>query len=91
MNATNATVANAAAISSNITAAANNNSDFPLQARSVNIKFVTAIKPPAINIVFTVPDLIANSPPNSVNTTVVIHPSVFEYIAISDFEKPSSL
>ena len=40
MKATKATVAKAAAISSNITAAANNNSDFPLQAKAVNNKLV---------------------------------------------------
>ena len=40
MNATNATVANAAAISSNITAVAKSISDFPLHAKAVNNKFV---------------------------------------------------
>ena len=39
MNATNATVANAAAISSKITAIAKSNSDFPDQASNENNKF----------------------------------------------------
>ena len=40
MKATNATVANAAAISSKITAKANNHSDFPDQASKENNIFV---------------------------------------------------
>ena len=78
INATNATVANAAAISSNITATANNSSDFPLQAKTVNSKFVAAINIPARNIAFKTPDLITKSPPNKVKITVVIQPNVFE-------------
>ena len=49
MKATNATVANAAAMSSNITAIANNNSDFPDQASKENNKFVEAINIPDIS------------------------------------------
>ena len=78
MKATKATVAKAAAISSKITANANNSSDFPVQARAVNNKLVAAIKIPARNIAFITPDLITNRPPNNVNTTVVIQPKVFE-------------
>ena len=78
INATNATVANAADISSAITAIANNKSYFPVQASNAKRRFVTAIKPPATNIVFIVPDLIAKIPPSNVNTTVVIHPKVLE-------------
>ena len=40
---------------------------------------------------FKAPNLIENIPPRSVKITVVIHPKVFEYKAISDFEKPTSL
>ena len=78
IKATNATVANAAAISSNITAMANKNSDFPLHAKIVNNKLVVAIKIPAKNIALITPDLITKSPPNNVKTIVVIHPKVFE-------------
>ena len=78
MKATNATVANAAVISSAMTAIANNNSDYPVQASKAKSKFVRAIKPPAKNIVFIVPALIAIIPPNNVNTTVVIQPSPLE-------------
>ena len=78
MKATNATVAKAAVISSNITATANNHSDLPTQYKTANSRFVKAINIPAINNVFTVPCLIANIPPNNVKTTVVIQPKVFE-------------
>ena len=78
MNATNATVAKAAAMSSKITAIANNISDLPLQAKRLNNRFVLAIKIPAKNIAFKTPDLITNSPPSRVKMTVVIHPKVFE-------------
>ena len=78
INATKATVAKAAAISSKITATANNHSDFPLQANAVNNKLVAAIKIPARNIAFKTPDLITKRPPNNVNITVVIQPKVFE-------------
>ena len=78
INATNATVAKAAAISSKITATANSHSDFPLHANAVNNKLVAAIKIPARNIAFKTPDLITNRPPNKVNITVVIQPRVFE-------------
>jgi len=78
MKATNATVANAAVISSNITATANNHSDLPVQYKAAKSRFVKAINIPATNIVFTVPDLIANIPPSNVKTTVVIQPKVFE-------------
>ena len=46
MNATKATVANAAAISSKITATANNHSDFPDHASNENKRFVEAINIP---------------------------------------------
>ena len=78
MKATKATVAKAAVISSAITAIANKISDFPVHAKIANKRFVTAIKPPAKNMVFIVPALIAIMPPNKVNTTVVIQPSPFE-------------
>ena len=78
MKATNATVANAAVISSATTAIANNNSDLPVQAKIAKSKFVRAIKPPAKNIVLIVPALIAITPPNKVKTTVVIHPRPLE-------------
>ena len=78
MNATNATVANAAAISSKITAIANSISDFSLHANALNKRFVLAIIIPAKNIAFNTPDLITNKPPKSVNITVVIQPKVFE-------------
>ena len=65
-------------MSSAITAIANKISDFPVHARTANKRFVTAINPPAKNIVFIVPALIAIIPPSNVNTTVVIHPSPFE-------------
>ena len=50
MKATKATVAKAAAISSKITAMANNNSDFPDQASRENKRFVDAIKIPETNM-----------------------------------------
>ena len=78
IKATKATVAKAAAISSAITANANNNSDFSEIARMENKRLVAAISIPATNIVFIVPDLIASNPPNNVNITVVIQPKVFE-------------
>ena len=71
-------MAKAAAISSNIIAIANKSSDFSLQAKTVNNKFVPAIKIPAKNIAFTTPDLITNNPPSNVKITVVTHPKVFE-------------
>ena len=78
MKATKATVANAAAISSNSTVTAKSNSDFPLQARTANKRFVAAINIPEINIAFTTPERIANRPPKSVNKTVVIQPIPLE-------------
>ena len=78
INATKATVANAAAISSNSTATAKSHSDFPDQARAANKRFVAAINVPEINIAFTTPERIANKPPRSVNTTVVIQPIPLE-------------
>ena len=78
MNATNATVANAAAISSKITAIAKSNSDFPDQASKENNKLVDAINIPDINIAFITPERMANKPPSNVNITVVIHPNPFE-------------
>ena len=78
MNATNATVAKAAVISSAMTAIANKISDFPVHAKTANKRFVTAISPPAKNMVLIVPALMAIIPPNKVNTTVVIQPSPFE-------------
>ena len=65
-------------MSSAITAIANNNSDLPVQAKTANKRFVRAINPPAKNIVFIVPALIAITPPINVKTTVVIQPSPFE-------------
>ena len=78
MNATKATVANAAAISSNSTATAKSHSDFPDHARAANKRFVPAINIPETNIAFTTPERIANKPPRSVNTTVVIQPMPLE-------------
>ena len=78
INATNATVANAAAMSSKITAIANKNSDLSLHAKILNKRLVLAIKIPAKNIAFKTPDLITKRPPKSVNITVVIHPNVLE-------------
>ena len=78
MKATKATVANAAAISSNRTVTAKRSSDFPDQARAANKRFVAAINIPEINIALTTPERIANRPPRSVNTTVVIQPIPFE-------------
>ena len=69
---------NAAAISSKITAIANNNSDFPYQAKIENKRFVEAINIPETNIAFTTPDLIANNPPIRVKITVVTHPKPLE-------------
>ena len=46
MKATKATVANAAVISSAITANANNNSDLPVQAKRAKSKFVKAAPTP---------------------------------------------
>ena len=57
INATKATVANAAAISSNMTAIANNSSDFPDQANKENNRFVDAINIPETNIAVITPDL----------------------------------
>ena len=78
MKATKATVANAAAISSNSTVTAKSNSDFPDQARTANKRFVDAINIPEINIAFTTPERIANRPPKRVNRTVVIQPIPLE-------------
>ena len=78
INATKATVANAAVISSAITAIANYSSDLPVHAKTANNRFVIAINPPAKNIVFIVPALMAIMPPIKVNTTVVIQPKPFE-------------
>ena len=77
MKATKATVANAAAMSSKITATAKSHSDFPDQASKENKRFVDAISIPETNIAFTTPERIANKPPSSVNTTVVIQPKPF--------------
>ena len=78
IKATNATVANAAAISSKITATANKNSDLSLQAKTLNNRLVLAIKIPAKNIALRTPDLITKRPPKSVKITVVIQPKVLE-------------
>ena len=78
MKATKATVANAAAMSSKITATAKSHSLFPDQASTENKRFVDAINIPETNIAFITPDRIANKPPRRVNTTVVIHPKPFE-------------
>ena len=78
IKATKATVAKAAEISSAMTAKANSHSDLPDQASKANKRSVAAIKPPATNIVLIVPDLIANTPPIKVKTTVVIQPNVLE-------------
>ena len=84
MKATKATVAKAAAISSNITAIANKNSDFPDHASKENNRFVEAIIIPDTNIAFITPERIANNPPSKVNITVVTQPRPLEYKAISD-------
>ena len=78
IKATKATVANAAAISSKITATAKSHSDFPDQASKENNRFVKAINIPETNIALITPERIANKPPKSVNTTVVIHPKPLE-------------
>ena len=78
INATKATVANAAAISSKRTATANSNSDFPDQASTANKRFVAAINIPEINIAFITPDRIANKPPSRVKMIVVTHPIPLE-------------
>ena len=78
INATKATVAKAAAISSKITAIANSASDLSLHAKRLNKRLVLAIKIPAKNIAFKTPDRITKSPPKSVNITVVTHPNVLE-------------
>ena len=91
IKATKATVANAAAISSKITATAKSHSDFPDQASTENNKFVEAINIPETNIALITPERMANNPPRRVNTTVVIHPKPFEYRAISPLENPISL
>ena len=78
IKATKATVANAAAISSKITAIAKSNSDLSLQASTLNKTLVLAIIMPAKNIAFKTPDLITNKPPRRVNITVVIQPKVLE-------------
>ena len=91
INATKATVANAAAKSSNITAKAKRVFDGPTQASIENKMFVAAIAIPAIINVLKIPDLMAMAPPMRVNTMVVIQPNAFEKIAISPFEKPISL
>ena len=78
IKATKATVANAAAISSKITATANNHSDFPDHASTEKSIFVDAINIPDTNIALITPDRIANSPPNNVNITVVIQPNPLE-------------
>ena len=91
INATNATVAKAAARSSIITAKAKRAFDGPTQASIENKIFVAAIAIPAMINVLKIPDLIAMAPPIRVNTMVVIHPNAFENIAISPLEKPISL
>ena len=78
MKATKATVANAAAISSKITATANNHSDFPDHASKENKRFVDAINIHETNIALMTPDRMANNPPKRVKTTVVIQPKPFE-------------
>ena len=78
IKATNATVANAAAISSKITVTAKSHSDFPDQAKKENKRFVEAINIPETNNALITPDRIANKPPKSVNITVVIQPRPLE-------------
>ena len=91
INVTNATVANAAAKSSRITAKANKPLEGPAQAKTENKILVAAIAIPAMIKVFTIPDLIAIAPPIRVKTIVVIQPKALEKIAISPYEKPISL
>ena len=91
MKATKATVAKAAAISSNITATANNHSDFPDHASKEKRRLVDAMSIPETNIALITPDRIANNPPNNVNITVVNQPRPLEYKAISDLVNPISL
>ena len=62
MKATKATVAKAAAISSKITATANNHSDFPDHASKEKRRLVDAIRIPETNMALITPDLIANNP-----------------------------
>ena len=78
MKVTNATVAKAAARSSAITATANRSSFCPTQWRTLNSTFVAAIAMPEMSNALTTPVFSANSPPISVNTTVVIQPSPLE-------------
>ena len=78
IKATKATVANAAAMSSKITATAKSHSDLPDQAKTENRRLVEAMSIPETNIALITPDLIANNPPIHVNTTVVIQPNPFE-------------
>ena len=66
IKATNATVANAAARSSSMTAKANRPFEGPAQAKTEKRMFVTAIAIPAIIKVFTIPERIAIAPPISV-------------------------
>ena len=77
--------------SSNRTDTAKSTSSFPTQASKENNKFVEAIAMPEINNARIIPPFITKKLPNSVNRTVVIQPTLFEYTAISDFEKPISL
>ena len=65
-------------MSSNITAIANNNSDFPDHASRENNRFVEAINTPDTNIALITPERIANKPPSNVNITVVTQPRPFE-------------
>ena len=48
------------------------------QANKENNRFVDAMSIPDINIALITPDRIANKPPRSVNTTVVIQPKPLE-------------
>ena len=65
-------------MSSKITAIAKSNSDLSLHAKRLNKRLVLAIRSPAKNIAFKIPDLITKSPPNRVNITVVTQPKVLE-------------
>ena len=91
IKATKAMVAKAVARSSNRTDTAKSTSSFPTQASKENNKFVEAIAMPEINNARIIPPFITKKLPNRVNRTVVIQPTLFEYTAISDFEKPISL
>ena len=78
MKATKVTVANALVRSSATTAAANSHSDLPVHASTANSRLVRAMAMPDRNMARTSPIRTANSPPSTVNATVVTQPSPLE-------------